>query len=337
MKKLISLALVLTMILALAACSTAGNDVKPTEAPKTTEAPAEPTEAPAEPTEAPAEQHEFKTGGVDFCEELVLGETYYYDLDGDGLCDTIYYNDESQEAYLDYETGAPVMNSWPNLKITRGRFPNAPFIFNIPEEGPRVWVVDSNPGDGRLEIIVTDAGPSDDPESVILTPMGISSGFFVVDGPGVVIDEEHPFSSENGFTVKTWTQVLGTNSVYGKMRYDNSKMEFELTSKAYYVSDWYSQYAYTLRHALNGTLTNEEFEPGEAITLEPGTKVSLYATDDESFAVLRLEDGRLVRAETELREWTEIPEGTWSNGGNYPWMIAGEWQDILFEDIMYSG
>lgn len=325
MKKLFSAALALIMLFSLAACGKTKDheaNAKPTE-PAASEAsePSKATDAPA--TQAPDDTPVYLTGGVDYCEELKLGNTYYYDLDGDELGDTVEYRNDIK--------ASPFFGS-PYLRVTFGAYPDYPAIWIAPEFCT-IWVIDSDPEDGSLEILETDDGDSDDPASCLLVTSRNGNGFTEVSGPGVRIDAEHPFSSRDGFPIVTWTQLMGTSMISGKMRtayHWDTGWVFERVGDAYYYNDYYSVVKYTLKNPLDVYAINEDGTVGDKLTLAPGETVSPYSTDNESFIVLRLADGSLVRTGVEKRGWSE------SSNILFPWTIGGVWQDMLM-DLHYSG
>lgn len=321
MKKLLCAVLAILMLFSLAACGKA----KKTDAdPKTTEPAAAETAKPAEPdeTQAPDDASAYVTGGVDYCEELKPGRVYYFDLDGDCLGDRVELRDGAE------------LNTWCStyLKVTFGAYPDYPAIWEAPEDCT-IWVIDSDPEDGCLEILETDDGASDDPESTLLVADRRGNGFTEVYGPGIRIDAEHPFSTANGFPVVDWTQLMGTSVITGRMRaaYNwETGWYFERVGDAFYYEDYYAVARYKLKNDLEVNVLNEDGSVGEKLTLSAGDTVSPYSTDNSSFVVLRLADGRLAKAAAEKRSWPD------SGSVLFPWAIGGVWQDLLM-DLTYSG
>ncbi len=308
------LALILIIILLITACNKA--DTSPFES----------SEVIGAPTESSNLQQEFKTGGNDFSEKLEYGNLYYYDLDGDEICDTVSLkNDIADDPYWQH----------PYIEIILGSFPNDPYVFIAPAEECSVWVIDSDPGDSQLEIIETDLGMSFDPESCILTCQRGSNTFNELTGPGVMIDEEHPFSSEEGFAVTFWTDLFGTNLLEGRMRYSYDGHLFRVGEAYTYLDDLQSE-TYILKRQIDGILINGEATDGVHITLDAGENVHPYETDNESFLILRLDDGRLVRVDIELGDWSVFDDYPELDTIGCPWFINGVLQDLL-ADMRYSG
>ncbi|MBS7258859.1 MAG: PT domain-containing protein, partial [Eubacteriales bacterium] len=162
MKKAITVILAIFLILSLAACANETvNSPEPTGSPS--EAPTlEPTDAPTEvPTPTPEssptpDEDLILKGGRDFWVALENGVTYYCDIDGDGLVDSVLFSEEaSNEYYRVYY-----------VTITMGADPYNPYEYHTGETTwGCAWIIDSDPDDGRLEVLVTNEGQSGDPES----------------------------------------------------------------------------------------------------------------------------------------------------------------------------
>ena len=344
MKKVLFFATALLMLLSLAACrAPEGFLDEPTEPPRPTEpiAPVQPTEPPAPtepptPTEPPVptpEPHDLTdlvTGVVDYCQELELGNTYHFDLDGNGNCDLVYYGT--------YDDEASYWNGCSCLRITLDTFPNDPYVFIVSwdAESARVWAIDSDPEDGVVELLCSDS-IDEGLSSCILIPQGMSNGFRAVNAHGGFIDAEHPFSSEEGFAVAFWTQLFGTNFLEGRMKFSwyEDENDYVVRSCEYYTyGEFMFEDSYELKLAITGNLVNEDGSVGEEITLGVGDKVLPYATDNESFIDLKTEDGRIVRFSVEIAGWASDPDDP--DFVIDTWYIAGYPQDTV-ADMRYSG
>lgn len=322
MKRIITLIMISLMILSLAACKKA--EPKPianvTEAPTVTEAP--------EATEAPAEQHDFKTGGVDFCEALEVGNTYYYDLDGDGLCDSIFAYDVTNG-----EFGYPVTS----IKVIRGAYPDDTYtVDNSIEGGVQFWVIDSDPADGRLEIIehidATDPGGG---SSNFYIPGTQDSGFECIHCPEMFISESDRFSSEDGFRVYLATEVFGSSDLISRMRIEGDKVV--LTDHCRYLNcaSLTGFPAMMLKMDMEVTLINEDGSLGEKEILPAGTAfVPLFADNygnEITWVEIELQDGRYAKVFGEYDKDGRDPERMC-----YPWFIGGVIQDD-YVDLAYGG
>lgn len=314
MQKLFIIFIASIMLLCTACTAPKTNETGHGEAAAETEAAV--TAEPAE-TEAPAAEHEFKAGGIDFCEKLELGNTYCYDLDGDEKCDTVYFNNDIADA--------PYWGR-PYVIVTFGRLPDYPAVRIMPQERSTVWAVDCDPDDGRMELVERDDGDSDDPESIFFFPDYDKSGFNEMSAPGVWIDSEHPFSTENGFYVEFWSDLMGTQLLNGHKRLVWDKLEpvglYSMEGRKH-----------TLKAELAVTRLNEDGSLGEAISLVAGDTVTDFETDNRTFIIFKLEDGSLIRAEIEFTGYGESEPGEMVG----PWSFNGIKQDELFTNVSYSG
>lgn len=222
-------------------------------------------EASAVPTDAA-----FETGGKDYASYLEPNSERFFDIDGDGLSDLIAVsisNSENDNRYT--------------LTVTRGADPYSPYTLNVyynhSIDHPHAWVIDSDPNDGRLEIIESDNGPSDDPSSTVIRVKSDGSGFEQFSTGGVkAIDftdknaPRFPFSSENGFEVCIETFVLGGGQpVIGTVRIGENGLEVK-DNRYYYSFDE----GYQLKLPMQVFRMNADGSKGEAHTLAKGTVIT---------------------------------------------------------------
>ena len=308
MKKAITVILAIFLILSLAACANETvNSPEPTGSPS--EAPTlEPTDAPTEvPTPTPEssptpDEDLILKGGRDFWVALENGVTYYCDIDGDGLVDSVLFSEEaSNEYYRVYY-----------VTITMGADPYNPYEYHTGETTwGCAWIIDSDPDDGRLEVLVTNEGQSGDPESAIYRAISGGDEIEKLFTGGVRLNGEDPesfvFSSEEGFEVVSWSFVLGSNDLSARVRVGADGIE--LLSGVWTFA---RPHEYTLKLELPVTLLNEDGTEGESYTVPVGETISPVYTDDDyeaTFVVVRLGDGRLAKVTIERAEYSYTING----------------------------
>ena len=295
MKKAITVILAIFLILSLAACANETvNSPEPTGSPSEAPTP-EPTDAPTEaPTPTPEssptpDDDRILKGGRDFWVALENGVTYYCDIDGDGLVDSVLFT------YSEYD---------PGVIITRGADPYNPYDYECGAYWGCAWIIDSDPDDGRLEVLVTNEGQSGDPESAIYRAISGGDEIEKLFTGGVRLNGEDPesfvFSSEEGFEVVSWSFVLGSNDLSARVRVGADGIE--LLSGVWTFA---RPHEYTLKLELPVTLLNEDGTEGESYTVPVGETITPVYTDDDyaaTYAVVRLGDGRLAKIEIEMEQ-----------------------------------
>ena len=293
MKKAITVILAIFLILSLAACANETvNSPEPTGSPSEAPTP-EPTDAPTEaptPESSPTpDDDRILKGGRDFWIALENGVTYYCDIDGDGLVDSVLFT------YSEYD---------PGVIITRGADPYNPYDYECGAYWGCAWIIDSDPDDGRLEVLVTNEGQSGDPESAIYRAISGGDEIEKLFTGGVRLNGEDPesfvFSSEEGFEVVSWSFVLGSNDLSARVRVGADGIE--LLSGVWTFA---RPHEYTLKLELPVTLLNEDGTEGESYTVPVGETITPVYTDDDyavTYAVVRLGDGRLAKIEIEMEQ-----------------------------------
>ena len=301
MKKAITVILAIFLILSLAACANETvNSPEPTGSPSEAPTP-EPTDAPTEaPTPTPEssptpDDDRILKGGRDFWVALENGVTYYCDIDGDGLVDSVLFSEEaSNEYYRVYY-----------VTITMGADPYNPYEYHTGETTwGCAWIIDSDPDDGRLEVLVTNEGQSGDPESAIYRAISGGDEIEKLFTGGVKLNGQDPesfvFSSEEGFEVVSRSFVLGSNDLSARVRVGADGIE--LLSGVWTFA---RPHEYTLKLELPVTLLNEDGTEGESYTVPVGETITPVYTDDDyavTYAVVRLGDGRLAKIEIEMEQ-----------------------------------
>ena len=306
MKRFISIAIILTMLFALCAC-TASN--KPAEQPagEPTEAPAnEPTGEPAEdPTEEPTEEPTGEPqliGIADFCQPLdVYGENRF-DIDFDGEDDLLSFKGE-------------VLNEWDDKAFELSVVTAAGVEKKLEVSlccDLYAWVVDCDPKDSRLEIIVTNIFESDDWTTYVLRLNDAGTEFVVAeDWFEVSSDIETAFTSEGGFPVIDRTDILGTRHVSAFMTMTEEGLKL--------VSDEYlyigSELELELIKDLPLTALSEDGAFGQEYKAKAGTVIIPYATDMTSYVKVKLPDGRIGIMNVEIVS-TDTEYAIYLNGVN---------------------
>ena len=318
MKKAITVILAIFLILSLAACANETvNSPEPTGSPSEAPTPEPtdvPTEAPTptptatiavteEPTATPEssptpDDDRILKGGRDFWVALENGVTYYCDIDGDGLVDSVLFT------YSEYD---------PGVIITRGADPYNPYDYECGAYWGCAWIIDSDPDDGRLEVLITHDGESscDSESDVLRAESGSDEIERIRIWGGVKLSGEDPasfvFSSEEGFEIYVGTNVFGDNCLYARVRVSENGVEY--LNEEYPFSN---PHEYTLKLELPVTLLNEDGTEGESYTVPVGETISPVYTDDDyqaTFVVVRLGDGRLAKVTIERAEYSYTING----------------------------
>lgn len=303
MKRIISGILIVLFALVFTACQSPAAP-KPADGPAKTEEPAEePTEAPVEepteepveePTEEPVEEptEEPAVGVADLCIPLELGKEVTVDLDFDGVDDTVLLREERQGEYdNDYI-----------LTITPGSGSNTieyPVANAYDCQG---WVLDCDAGDGRLEVVIDFVQDSEDYTCKAYRVNAAGSGFDEYEeGYCILIDGEHPFTTEGGFTADRQHDILGTTF----LRFSGAVGENGFKALTPMSYNGYPE-GLELKRDMEFTVVNEDGSLGEKITVPAGETIAPYETDGESYVDVRMPDGRIGRAEVKIStgdEW----------------------------------
>ena len=280
-----------------------------TEEPIVTEAPT------AEPTAEP-----IPARGC-FCDRLQFNLTYRYDIDFDGLPDTVYIDRTEQDDWIEEYV----------LTITLGRAPDAPFTYSVSSiNGLYAYAMDCYPDDNRLEIMLSWDELSYDWTTVAFrlsdggTEIREYQEFF-----GVWPELVREFSEEYGFTAVASTDILGTHDISAAWKIGESG--FVMTSEDYvYSLTGESEYDWIrLKKKLEVEIIDEAGNVTGSAELKKGDYIEPFSTDCETYAVVRLEDGRLARVQIEVRSWAEY-------GDNCGIFINGRDQDH-YAELNYAG
>lgn len=315
MKRIYALFIAVCLVLALTACTAAPGSFPwglYTEAPAATEA----GEAP-EATSAPelTDEPAGYVGNRDFCMEIANNSSMPLDIDFDSLADTI-------EVKADTEASGDIALK---VSITRGADPEKPCEYEVSYcYDWQVFVCDCDPTDSRMEVIVCFVQDSEDYTSAAIRVNAEGSGFDLFeDGYAVMINEEHPFTSEKGFYAECECDVLGTRFLGAQVTVDGSGFTPETEFDFAPSNEWYGDM--TLIADLPVRSCDENGTPGDAVTVPAGETIIPRTTDCETYVIMELADGSLVRADIEVR----TGEDAWGV------FIGGVKQDEYF-DIKYA-
>ena len=308
MKKILCAALALVMALCFCGCDKIDKII---DVLNETAAPTEgPTEAPTEEPAAPA-----------FCEKLAFGEDLSYDLDSDGAPETIRI-DETPKEYDEFGY---------NVTVTCGADPEHKYTYELEYCFEfAAWVIDSYADDNRLELLFSYGQDSDDWTTVGVRVSDDGSEFLeYTEWFGVTEELMSDITAEFGFTVDVSTHLFGTRSLLGTMKLGADG--FLLTSDGYHFfiyEDGESQ-KLTLKRDMDVELVDENGASLGAYTVPAGERILPYATDDATYVIVRLDDGRLGRAAFEYHDWETYPDdyGYYINGIN-----QDEYADLLYAD-----
>ena len=299
MKKLTAILLVLTLVLALAACGLTLPGAKPTEppaavpdptamptptaAPAATETPA-PTEAPA-PTETPKQVEtpaptEEPTPRISPYPLLIpIGTEATADLNGDGT-------DERVCVSLTQDP-----TGWQSVVLTLNGEDMSDTLdaegvyFDCPADD--YWAItDIYSADGLLEIAVQEFGPSDDYYTHFFRFDG--GGLYTIGGTEGLLWNAYRGSGdlsfdEDGF-IGSYMRLHVLQTWFADVRYEIAPREWlEVVPQELYYPN--SPAHVTVKR----TLLAYDGPDGESFPVEPGTEMDVVATDDAEWIVCRSE------------------------------------------------
>ena len=303
MKRVISLIWVGLLAFTLSACFMP--DLGP-------EATPDPTEVPATPP-VHSEEPEVVTGMKDYFAVVEKGEPFSVDIDFDGIPDTVNLLDREDE-----EEG---MQTVIEVKTSSG----GRCTDTMPQQDVNLIIVDCDDTDSSLDVIACWCIESNDWFTegfrIIETPAG--RGFKRFSGDfGFSIPADYEYHSEEGFPVFVRADALGTYMM--NAFYTIGIYTFNCVGDVYYypVSEDPES---TPKLLLERDLDVELLDTHEAYTVPSGTTIYPYSTDLKTYAIVKLEDGRMGMAE--LTPATE--------DGDYGYYINGIHQNE-YGDIPYS-
>ena len=274
------------------------------EAPVITE---EPTEAPTEePTEEPSEE---------YYAVIEPGEPFILDMDGDGLDDNVLLTVTEKEYDIDF-----------TVEITLGADPDKTFSKTVKHaNGVNAAAIDSVPGDGRREIVVCYDCDSDDYSSLAYRVKDDGSGIEEFeDWFAVRLPKDCDFDHEIGLEAYFRTDILGTHDVEGTVIVTADG--FEVTSDCFRYPEYEDGWGkLTLTKDIELDLVNEDGTVGEKIVVPAGETIAPYTTDLETYVTMKLDDGRVCRADVTVKTGDEW--GIYLNG-----VLQDEYAQIPYAD-----
>ena len=243
----------------------------------------------------------------DLCALINVGATYSVDMDGDGLPDMVRVSADS------------MTDGIPNylITVTRASKLDEPFTYIVEGYEPTAAIVDFDNTDGKAELIVMVDYCSNDYYTYAVRFKDDGSGFEVFakamdfgfnDTFGYGMPEGYVFRCEEGLSMSTRTEILGTSFVHG--RFTVTENGFEIISSEYTYSEHASPL--TLFRSLDVTLEN-----GKKLTLNANDEITPYSTDLVSFVKVKLSDGRIASISVSF----EDPES------RFPVLLNGVRQD----------
>lgn len=303
MKRIITGIFVILLALSFAACCRPDSPV-PADEPT-----AAPTEAPAaEPTEVPEPQ----TGVLDFLTKVEPDTQVSIDIDYDGMEDRIAFReDEGGKAEVEISRGADIAHV---------------FTYEVPYSyGVTMWIMDCDPTDSRLEVVITYVQDSDDSSSVAFRVNEEGTWLDTFEsGMAVTIPDGYLFEHEAGFPVSIRTEILGTCFVEGSCTVTADGFKLVSEGCLYPVTEGYSRELELKRDMELEIVDETGSATGESVTVPAGESITPYSTDLESWVCVKLGDGRIGRA--------AVAEATGESRG---WLINGIQQDE-YADIPYA-
>ena len=311
MKKLISILLSLTMLLALFSACGKKADPEPTAVPAPT-APAAETPSPTpEPVETPSP----------YPLAFAIGEAARADIDGDGAEETVCVSLTEPDEY-GYRSPCLSVNGEDLTDALRG-FDSAQLA--DPDEG--YWAItDIDRADGALEIAIQDLGPSDDPftnffhyKNGALTYLGGVPGLIRMDS----VDTPLTFPGDG--TIEGYLRYAVLQTWFGDASYRLEDGEITRVAEEVY----YARQPQTVTVLEPTAARASADETAETITLDIGTELTLLGSDDNAWVLCATPSGK----ETADALWLHLRDGfeieTADGSYGYAWSVL---DGLLFAD-----
>jgi len=248
--------------------------------------------------------------------ELPLYEDVFVDIDAeDGALDVLSVSPSMNEDAPDWYDGFTIMigdSECEEKDLSFGRI--VPYYVYLGDYNSYLYLELTSENDYNT-LMVYDISYGYPSWSMTLEGTGFDSMYY---------EEDEYFAEEvltdpSKFTLTTRVEVLGTHS--GRKTYHANAYfgDPETIDNAYDMSLYGDFITVTSSRPLEVVMIST----GEKETIPAGTKFEYLRTDNESFAELRLEDGRVCRVSVDVTE--------------YPALINGISEDDCFSDIMYAG
>lgn len=264
----------------------------PTEAVEETDAP-KPTEAP-EPTEAPLPTQD---PDGDFFEIIPESSVINADMDGDGETDTVEFKHNVYNKSM--------------VKITLAARSWDPFVFTKDYSmDPFAAIADFDPfDDGRMEIVFGDTDSEFGVSYLSVFRLNADgSGFDRIEingalplrGARSVASPDFKFFSSEGLPLNVSTEIFGSRTL--NAAFTLSEDGYGLCGDTFeYVRYGAYDEELTLLKDLEVSLLDEDLEPAGSTVVPAGSVIIPLYTDNETFAILELNDGSLVRVEVSVQ------------------------------------
>lgn len=291
MKRLIIILLTFLLVFTLASCSSLKMLTKDGEG-GGTHTEASETEPDSEETAEPTSPPPPSTGVEDYCMELETEKLYSVDLDYDGLPDTVYIEAfPAEDELFSYRVNVGIATK-PGRLCIRDVKPTPDF---------HVWIVDCDPSDSRLEVLISF---SEDgvwmSEAIRVREAGGDTDRFT-DYLHIRDDLASNFSSDGGFIAFSSTKILGSSALIAKMKVDRNGFHTNQDDFTYY-SDSDQSLSLKLKRNMDAVLLNSDGTDGEEYTIPKGDTIIAVRTDRSTYVIVCLPDGRLARVSIEIRD-----------------------------------
>ncbi len=311
MKKLLSVLLSLTMLLALFSACGKKNDPEPTAAPEPVETPAAETPAPG-PAETPETVYPLA---------FPIGTEARADIDGDGAEETVCVSLSEPDEY-NCRTATLSVNGEDLTDALRG-FDTA----QLADPDEAYWAItDIDRADGTLEIAIQDLGPSDDPytnffryEGGKLTYLGGVPGLVYMDYA------ESPLRFDGDGVIEGYLRYTVLQTWFGDASYRLEDGEIALEPAEVY----YARQPQTVTVLEPTAARASADETAKVITLDAGTELTLLGSDDNAWVLCAAPSGK----ETADALWLHLRDGfeieTADGSYGYAWAVL---DGLLFAD-----
>lgn len=225
--------------------------------------------------------------------ELSLSTPVYYDLDNDGQLDEIYISGTGSE-YYDYEQLTISINGQDSQHSIES-FRVDPVLVHTADDKTFLYVETTVENDSdSITVYNLTNGHVREVNSIY---MGFQSTY---------IEDENYYSLKNvltnpdNFALDTYTSLLST--LYGHAYFSTGANGMPVTDDTWYVFN--KPLELTLLQPLEIDIIEEESgKVTNTTTLQKGTKVTYFRTDDETIADLRLPNGSIGRVTLNKTDW----------------------------------
>ncbi len=240
---------------------------------------------------------------------------FYYDVDGDGVKDEVsIWGNISEYDRIDKHV---ILIDDRRFEVEADGYDTDPLFIHTADGSNYLYVQDTSDNDYRMLSIYRFTADG----AVECTGVLNNTGWFTqpVEGDNYW-GLEAVLTDPAQFRLESRTDTLSTLTGY---------RDYQISSNGVPVSDvtWYTHFSecyLTLKQALDVDVIDENTgEKTGTMTLNPGTEVLYYRTDDATFADLQLDDGTVVRVVISAESW--------------PRTINGIDIEHIFDGMMFAG